>query len=355
MTMVSKIMSPYRFNAKRCEWSATHQTSHRMASTISANDRFFLCGGAIHDQSSHTGSLNASIQDAYNLGWKVAEVVKDYARPPLLASYSTERYSIDRKLVGLDAHSFYTIYDNKNAKHAMMVGKTINDQMRNTSGACINYARLAPDLWAGKRGAGFNFSKSFGTPGVTMGKRIPDVCIFNQSDALSTSLHKLLACTGHWRLLVFPGSISTEPLLPTPPASPSPDMKRTEIRNTTSIQPPTTLLELCDNENLQVIANEKWRFRILTVHSSRRECVDLTELPRELVPYSDEDGFAYDRVFYDDEAGSAYTALFGDPGTASFRAKDSRLILVRPDLHVAFVGGFNSIGEVADVLNGLSD
>ena len=43
--------------------------------------------------------MNAGIQDAYNLGWKLAHMVSGTATGPLIESYEAERQAIDRDIV----------------------------------------------------------------------------------------------------------------------------------------------------------------------------------------------------------------------------------------------------------------
>lgn len=60
-----------------------------------------LCGGDAvhrHPPSSGLGS-NTSMQDAFNLAWKVAFAVKGYAGPGLLESYSDERAPVGKQIV----------------------------------------------------------------------------------------------------------------------------------------------------------------------------------------------------------------------------------------------------------------
>ncbi|MFJ2756434.1 FAD-dependent monooxygenase [Nocardioides sp. NPDC087217] len=60
-----------------------------------------LCGGDAvhrHPPSSGLGS-NTSMQDAFNLAWKVAFAVKGYAGPSLLESYSDERVPVGKQVV----------------------------------------------------------------------------------------------------------------------------------------------------------------------------------------------------------------------------------------------------------------
>lgn len=63
-------------------------------------DRVFIMGDAAHRHPPSNGlGSNTSIQDAYNLAWKLAAVVKGQAGERLLESYSEERVPIARQIV----------------------------------------------------------------------------------------------------------------------------------------------------------------------------------------------------------------------------------------------------------------
>lgn len=64
--------------------------------------RVFLAGDAAHVHSPAGGQgLNTSVQDAYNLGWKLGAVLRGGAEPTLLATYEEERRSIAADMLGL--------------------------------------------------------------------------------------------------------------------------------------------------------------------------------------------------------------------------------------------------------------
>lgn len=62
--------------------------------------RVFCMGDAIHRHPPSNGlGSNTSIQDAYNLAWKLSLVVKGHASPELLETYDEERVPIARQIV----------------------------------------------------------------------------------------------------------------------------------------------------------------------------------------------------------------------------------------------------------------
>ncbi|MGH8725341.1 MAG: FAD-dependent monooxygenase, partial [Burkholderiales bacterium] len=72
----------------RAPWTA----GHSLVAERFATDRIFIGGDAAH-LFTPTGGLgyNTAIEDAVNLGWKLAAVLKGVAGPKLLASYEAER------------------------------------------------------------------------------------------------------------------------------------------------------------------------------------------------------------------------------------------------------------------------
>lgn len=64
--------------------------------------RVFLAGDAAHVHSPAGGQgLNTSVQDAYNLGWKLGAVLRGSASPALLDTYEEERRPIAADMLGL--------------------------------------------------------------------------------------------------------------------------------------------------------------------------------------------------------------------------------------------------------------
>ena len=75
-------------------------TVNNMYATQMSNGRVFCMGDATHRHPPSNGlGSNTSIQDAFNLAWKLAHVIKGKAGPKLLASYSQERAPIAKQIV----------------------------------------------------------------------------------------------------------------------------------------------------------------------------------------------------------------------------------------------------------------
>jgi 2,4-dichlorophenol 6-monooxygenase len=80
--------------------SANTWTVNNMYTKHMQKDRVFIMGDAAHRHPPSNGlGSNTSIQDAFNLAWKLALVVNGKATPTLLESYSQERAPIAKQIV----------------------------------------------------------------------------------------------------------------------------------------------------------------------------------------------------------------------------------------------------------------
>ncbi|KIY46800.1 hypothetical protein FISHEDRAFT_75326 [Fistulina hepatica ATCC 64428] len=78
-----------------------YQPNMRMVNDFRMN-RVFVAGDAAHVHSPTGGQgLNSSVQDAYNLAWKLALVLKGLASPTLLDSYSSERIPVIAEMLNI--------------------------------------------------------------------------------------------------------------------------------------------------------------------------------------------------------------------------------------------------------------
>ncbi|MEO3405568.1 FAD-dependent monooxygenase [Mucilaginibacter sp. CAU 1740] len=75
-------------------WQSVYRVNVRRAETYRVGNAF-IAGDAAHVHSIAGGmGMNTGIQDAYNLGWKLAAVIKGYADDQLLNTYEEERIPI---------------------------------------------------------------------------------------------------------------------------------------------------------------------------------------------------------------------------------------------------------------------
>jgi len=91
----------HRLEVSDAVWKAWFRISHRMVQHYWSG-RVYLAGDAAHIHSPAGGQgMNTGIQDAFNLGWKLALAARGVAEPKLLESYEAERMPVARAVVNL--------------------------------------------------------------------------------------------------------------------------------------------------------------------------------------------------------------------------------------------------------------
>jgi len=94
---------------RQCSWFSTYRIHHRAAERF-RDRRCFLLGDAAHIHSPAGGQgMNTGLQDAYNLAWKLALVVRGRAHSALLDTYAEERMPVARRLLRTTDRAFQLV------------------------------------------------------------------------------------------------------------------------------------------------------------------------------------------------------------------------------------------------------
>jgi 2-polyprenyl-6-methoxyphenol hydroxylase-like FAD-dependent oxidoreductase len=98
---------------QHCSWFSTYRIHHRRAERF-REGRCFLLGDAAHIHSPvGAQGMNTGLQDAYNLGWKLALVASGGADATLLESYEAERIPVAQRLLSTTDRMFSLIVSDK--------------------------------------------------------------------------------------------------------------------------------------------------------------------------------------------------------------------------------------------------
>jgi 2,4-dichlorophenol 6-monooxygenase len=115
--------------------------------------RVFCGGDAIHRHPPSNGlGSNTSVQDSYNLAWKMAAVIKGHAGPDLLDSYTAERAPVAKQIVlraNKSAREFadmFTALGFDKAENEQQMAEEIRNRKDNTPEARAKRAALAKAL-----------------------------------------------------------------------------------------------------------------------------------------------------------------------------------------------------------------
>ena len=100
------ILERLKIDVTAVHWFSTYHVHHRVADHF-RRGRCFLLGDAGHIHSPVGGQgMNTGIGDAFNLAWKLAEVVHGRADARILDSYEPERIGFARRLVASTDRAF---------------------------------------------------------------------------------------------------------------------------------------------------------------------------------------------------------------------------------------------------------
>ncbi|MCL6667974.1 FAD-dependent monooxygenase [Streptomyces panaciradicis] len=187
-------LSPEVTTASTLRWSSTFRTSHRLVDRY-RNGRLLVAGDAAHIHPPIGGQgLNTGVQDAYNLAWKLALVVRGVASDDLLETYHAERHPIAREVV------------DRTVRHARNVRKAGAGPLNNGADAEMMLRRQA-QLLVAYPDSPLTQTQADGAPdaGPAPGDRAPD-CRGLQSElaAYPRRLFDLLRTPRHV-LLLFAG------------------------------------------------------------------------------------------------------------------------------------------------------
>src|SRR5690606_11659236 len=107
-----RILHPYVLDVKEVAWWPVYEIGQRLTDRFddlpddapaSRMPRVFIAGDACHTHSPKAGQgMNVSMQDSFNLGWKLAAVLRGQADAGLLRSYSAERQGVAQELIDFD-------------------------------------------------------------------------------------------------------------------------------------------------------------------------------------------------------------------------------------------------------------
>lgn len=264
--------------------------------------------------------MNTSMQDAFNLGWKLASVVKGCHAPEILETYQEERLPIAQRLLSFDKEIYGVVSEKFGKDRSQTLAGTLHKENTSASGSAVRYhanmlvnhtdtSREVPQL-------------------LTAGSRLPDLQIMNHSDSCMWRLHEILNRSGHWALLVFGGDISI----------------KSQMRSVRALA--ARLSRSC---SVMQRVNHRYRLHKIgsieahLIHSAPRHGIDLHLLPCLFVTQSETHGYDYGKVFADNVS---YTGVGGTVYRDLDIPDGGCIVLIRPDHHIAFYGGLDETSEL---------
>ncbi|MGP6169958.1 FAD-dependent monooxygenase [Microbacterium sp. A196] len=328
------ILYPYSIDVQQVAWSSVYEVGQRVAdrfddlasdSPSDAVPHLFVAGDACHTHSAKAGQgMNVSMQDAFNLGWKLAAVLQGRSDATLLRTYSEERQRIAADLIAFDKHwSAFIAQPALDPAHPELGGVSAADmqdefarQGRYTAGLATQYT---PSLLTGA--SGYQGLAS----GFEVGTRFHSSPVRRVADARPLQLGHSHVADGRWRIYAF-GDTSGAALREF--ATWLSDGENSPVREFTGAD--------ADIDS------------VIDVHAIFRGShhdVDVTALPELLLPKSGPLGLQdWEKVW----AADAADDIFAVRGIAA----EGAVIVVRPDQYVSHVLPLSARTELRDFFAG---
>ena len=105
-------MRPYTLDVRHVAWWSVYEVGQRVTDSFddvrpdergSKHPRVFTAGDACHTHSAKAGQgMNVSMQDGFNISWKLGHVLSGLAPESLLRTYSQERQPVAQNLIDFD-------------------------------------------------------------------------------------------------------------------------------------------------------------------------------------------------------------------------------------------------------------
>ncbi len=211
----NRIIHPYILDVKDIAWWSVYEIGQRLCDKFddvpqdavkSRFPRVFIAGDACHTHSAKAGQgMNVSMQDAFNLGWKLASVLQGKSSPALLHTYSAERQAIARQLIEFD-REFAKMFSAPPKESGSADGEGVDPQEfqsyfvaqgRFTAGTATQYQ---PSLICAEP----TFQHL--AAGFPLGMRFHSAPVVRLVDAKPVQLGHAGGADGAWRIYVFADS-----------------------------------------------------------------------------------------------------------------------------------------------------
>lgn len=201
--IAKRVFHPYTMEVAETAWWSAYVIGQRVADHFHRDHRVFLTGDACHTHSPKAGQgMNVSLQDGYNIGWKLGQVLSGQAEKKLLETYVSERQETAKVLIDFDSNLtrlFSPKYREENNISPQYFAEQFTKSSRYTAGQGVHYG---PSLVVSPTSENKSFPKA-----ITVGTRFPSAQVVRYSDARAVQLLNQLQANCLWRIIVFAGDL----------------------------------------------------------------------------------------------------------------------------------------------------
>lgn len=193
-----KIFAPYEMRFKGVFWWSAYSIGQRLADRFHAHHRVFLTGDACHTHSPKAGQgMNVSLQDGYNIGWKLGSVLSGLSPTSLLHTYVSERSKTAADLIAFD-RELSAMFSRKEEREGEFAEYFVKSG-RYMAGFTARYEESVVTASSGSQDV---------ANGVVVGMRFPSAQVIRFCDCKAMQFQSVLRSEGKWRVVVFGGDIN---------------------------------------------------------------------------------------------------------------------------------------------------
>ncbi|KAK2609576.1 hypothetical protein N8I77_003072 [Diaporthe amygdali] len=330
---VKLIFRPYEMAFAETTWWSAYQIGQRLADSFHEQYRVFLTGDACHTHSPKAGQgMNVSLQDGYNIGWKLGSYLTGQAHQELIKTYVSERQQTAAELIEFDRMWSKIFKSGVNGAGADYVREQFVKVGRYTAGQAYKYSKSII-TWPTER-----TEKTNGVPvdqqksELVVGMRFPSAQVVRYSDAKVQQLLSVLRSDRRWRVVVFAGDIQQE-----------------ETRNrldevASSLESTVSAFTSRDRDADSVI-------ECLLVLETRRTGIESHHIPKVFKPFTGKHMIqSLHKVFVDDESyNSGHGRAFDTIGVDH---ESITIVVVRPDQYVSTIVQDHEVGTLQAFFEG---
>lgn len=204
-----RIFSPYSMEIAETAWWSVYSIGQRRADYFTKDNRVFLTGDACHTHSPKAGQgMNVSLQDGYNIGWKLAAVLRGQADPALLETYVSEREKTASELIEFD-RNWTKLFSSAYRREHNITPEHFQQEFvkagRYTAGQATHYNdSMIVSLGSSDQ----SFAKE-----LPVGMRFPSAQVVRFCDARAVQFVRAMPADSRWHIVVFAGDIRYESAL----------------------------------------------------------------------------------------------------------------------------------------------
>lgn len=207
----NEILHPYTLDVRNVAWHSVYEVGHRLTDRFddvlpqdrgTRTPRVFITGDACHTHSAKAGQgMNVSMQDGFNIAWKLGHVLEGRSPESLLTTYSEERQVVAKNLIDFDKEwSTMMARKPEDFEHPSDLEDFYVRTAEFPAGFMTQYA---PSLIVGSAG---HQDLAAGFP---VGKRFKSAPVVRVGDTNPIHLGHHATADGRWRIYVF-----ADPALP---------------------------------------------------------------------------------------------------------------------------------------------